>query len=743
MNVLRLRAGAEVDLDGRPVRLVEKVDVDGRPAWLVRCLRDGVGRTIAVADLHAMYTDADRLALRVDPGEGTEVQRAARARRARLARADLPEAARVRGDTRKKFLRMVAERSVPGAMHAALPAKEAGGERRTVLEAILADVSAELGRGRPVSPATYYRWLKLGGPDGDDPALMGDHWMTGNRNQSHPRVKSIALGEMRRLLDEGADQAGVGKAPGLSMKRVKRTIEKRLGVERERDPERAGELALPSDATLYNWWNLFPAFDRAVAKRGRAWARHQYRHVRGRERPEAAFDVVEYDETTLPFYFFDEEHQVPLGRATLSWFVCTYSHAVGGFYVGFEPAGDLVMMSAMRHCCTPKTYMKTEYGDAIQHPWLMCGLPRKITVDNSRPAWGKSAAVVADALDIDWDWAPVRTPWFKPIVEGMFKLLNESLLRDLPGFVLPREIDRSDYDPAKNGCIGLRHFVFILHKWLAEEYHARPQDWLGCSPNQRWIQGTRDHEPGLLPRGSDLKRLFGVVREGRLDHRGLVYENLWYREGLEVLRRRSGHALTVQVKIDPSDLGCVHVFDKSTETWLPAAAERRAYATGLSLHRHLLVRKHTVKKHGRDDEALYEQGARDLHDFIARALQDAAGIRARTLMARAQGVGTQHLFGNLDHDGRLGPLTGPFAGQALNPLAPQGRAALPPPAHAPAASPAASDAADVPAARAAHSAEAVPRAPDRADVGRTAAIRPRQRRVFTADLSLSATEAKR
>jgi putative transposase len=40
------------------------------------------------------------------------------------------------------------------------------------------------------------------------------------------------------------------------------------------------------------------------------------------------------------------------------------------------------------------------------------------------------------------------------------------------------------------------------------------------------------------------------------------------------------------------------------------------------------------------------------------------------------GIGSQHAFGNLDHDGSLGALTGPFAGQALNPF--ESRAAAPP-----------------------------------------------------------------
>jgi len=42
---------------------------------------------------------------------------------------------------------------------------------------------------------------------------------------------------------------------------------------------------------------------------------------------------------------------------------------------------------------------------------------------------------------MDWDFTPVRQPYLKPIVEGMFKILNTDLLREIPGFVLSRDID--------------------------------------------------------------------------------------------------------------------------------------------------------------------------------------------------------------------------------------------------------------------------------------------------------------
>lgn len=269
---------------------------------------------------------------------------------------------------------------------------------------------------------------------------------------------------------------------------------------------------------------------------------------------------------------------------------------------------------------------------------------------------------------MDWDFTPVRQPYLKPIVEGMFKILNTDLLREIPGFVLSRDIDAQDYDPAANGCLGIRHFLYILHKWLLDLYHSRRQAWLGCSPNERYLEGTRNVEPGLIDRASDLEALFGIVRKGRLDHRGVVYEGIRYRsDELQALRLRDGAVQAVDVKVNPSDLHRVHVLDRRERMWVPAAAERPSYAAGMSLHRHALIRKLAANKYNRRDEDILAQAQHDLSQLIRASYKDALSIQASAMMARALGVGTQNILGGIDHNGLLPAPTGPFAGKAANP----------------------------------------------------------------------------
>ena len=391
-----------------------------------------------------------------------------------------------------------------------------------------------------------------------------------------------------------------------------------------------------------------------------------FRYVKGHDEPEGALDHVEYDECDAPFYFFDENTGDPLGRGTLCWFLDVYSHSVVGFYVGFEPAGDLTMMSAAKHACLPKTYVKSEYP-GIANDYIQHGVFKMIRIDNSKQGWGRSAAALAKALDCDWDWCPSRTPYFKAIVEGLFRILNKSLLENLPGFVLPKELGRSDYDPAVDGCIGFRRFLHIFHKWLIDIYHPGFQTFLGTSPNGKWQTGTEQVSPGLLDASSDTKTLFGIEREGRLDHRGVVYENLRYRDGLQPLRLMSGDVLKVRVKVDPSDLAYVHVWDTRNEVWLPARSDRPDYATGMSLHRHQIHMTQALVRYKRSDVEACARARDDIRQLITQSLGQYDSVRLNSALARYEGVGTDNVFANLGHDGKLGALTGPFAGQTLGP----------------------------------------------------------------------------
>ena len=679
MALFRFKVGAEVVIDSQVWRFVDPVRVDGDDAWFLKRLSDGQAKPFTVRALRALF-DNRQMTRHYGEADGTAAEREA-ARKARVSiPEDLPAKDRARRDVRAEFLRRVTARIGGRGGHVAVATDESG-NRRTLLGQALIDVSAELNAelGLPstpekpavVSQASYYRWLKKA-PDflEDKRGLEGNFSARGRRNQLHPNVKRIVIESVRQQLAEMTDKRGVGKVATLSMNTMKKEIKTALNVEAVTNPVAAPHMALPSDATLYRLLAGFPAYDRAVAKFGVSRARREYRFVRGHDRPEGAYELVEYDETTMPFYFVDEERGVPLGRGSLCWGIDVASNAVGGLHVSFEPFSDMTLMSTLRHACSLKSYVATEYPD-IKNDWLPGGIFRGIGADNSRQAWGKTLKEAKATLDCDLIWLPARTPWFKPSVEGMFGTLNTLVLRELAGFVLGRAIDAKDYDPAENACIGLRRFMHILHKWILDVYHVSPVGGPGsASPNQRWLEAAKLGEPGLLDSSDDLESLFGVMREGTLDHRGVVFLNIRYAsDDLQALRLQNGRSMKVRIKINPSNLLHVMVRRSGGGGWVRATAIRPGYADGLSQHLHLLVQKHTRAKNRLENGDAYEVGLCELQAMIAENLPSALSLGTNALIARALGIGTQNLFGTMDGSGRLGPASGPFQGQRLNPAA--------------------------------------------------------------------------
>lgn len=643
MRLATFSVGAQVQYDGRLFRLAVR-SIQG--SWQAVDCETGVLVEWPIQEMEAAYAAGHLVILQSDPPPHGRS-------RPMASISDLADTQQATIRFRSAVLHEVQLRSVGKAL------------RRNELAALVAAVSTELGREKPISIAAYYKWLGRWTAGGN--LALAD----GRDASKERRVPTAAI--VRQAMADiilAAKQIGkVGAPPSVTMNRLAAEVSARIYEENAKRVAQGRShdlLPVPSRSTLHRIWREFPAEERMIAQHGRIAAAHAYRGGPGVDRPEACLELVEFDETRLPYYFFDEFSAVPLGRAWLSWYIDVYSHAPVGFYIGFEPPGDLGMMSALRHACLPKAYVATEYPD-IKGRLTPAGVPRTVTFDNGLAQWGHTAQEIGLDLNITIQFARHRTPWFKSTVEGMFRLLNEKLLQEMPGFVLRRDTDRKDYDPTKEGCIGLRHFLYIFHVWLVDVYMQSPQ---GHTPAELWDEGTSVWPPRFIPRAHDLDVVFGVKRKGRLDHRGVVFEGLRYHSPeLHALRKLHGDRLDVEVKIDPSDLTRVHARIDRKSPWIRATASN-SYVDNLSLHRHQLNLRNAREKFGDTSLTSLMQAEAFLRETIATALPAAESIRTNQQMARTLGMGTQNMFSALGHDGKLGALRGPYTGGQINPFSP-------------------------------------------------------------------------
>ena len=278
-------------------------------------------------------------------------------------------------------------------------------------------------------------------------------------------------------------------------------------------------------------------------------------------------------------------------------------------------------------------------------------------LDNSLTAHGKTLESMTANLDAHWKVTRVRSPWLKHTVEGLFDVLNDSLLSGAPGYILSDQIDRVDYDPAKSGCLGFRVFLAIFLKWLLDIYQVSPHSTSRLPPLVRWRNGIINSPPGFPDSAADLDLIFGILREGnvnrRLDHNGLVFENLYYYgKEIEEMRRRNGDVQHCPVKVNPNDLGKIRAYDAKADMWVHGVAMDSAYATGKSLHLHQLIQKRAREHHGGVDTERLLYAESELSRMITNAPALMENIRSNARLAASDGHGNPEPLRRRRHDRR-------------------------------------------------------------------------------------------
>lgn len=642
MRAFSFRKSLRIKIGRDTYRLIDKFDDNGTETWRIERLSDHLLMNRSTEDLLSLYAE-EELHLDIDHEDETPLEQSSRRRRERAVIGDLPEEDRAYVAAMKHVLLEVDRRVATG-----MKTKKPREGSDSYLKIALREISEELGLERPVSQSNYYRNLKKFRKHGSAHDLIPKTSLRGNRQQIPPQVKTWMLDALGELII-----AGRGRSITTAMAKVKAQIEE----EKALDPNI--QWKLPSRRTFYSYWKEHPAYDRAVQKYGPTRARHMFRSTRGHEGPEACLDLVEFDETRLPFYVIDDVNGVPLGSPHFAWCLDVYSQVPVGFYLGFEPPGDVVITSTLRHAMLPKSYVRTLYPD-IRNSMPMMGRPRMLSIDNGLSQHGRTIESIALSADFDFKFTPVRTPWFKPVVERSFRLLNQLLLADLPGYQPPPGTILEAYDPKGHGLVSFNALLFIVHKWLADEYLIKPHSERKTRPIDLWDEGTRLHPPELLGSKTDLEALFGIVREGTLDHRGVVFEGLRYHsDELEQLLRQHGQLrlhgarMDVLVKINYDNLGSVRVFDPSNRVWIRAIALRRDYAEGLSLHRHHLYRKHARNRGRSYDPDEWLLAHHEIQEFVQKALPVNLGIRVNSAIGRALGFGSHTLTANVDISGQF------------------------------------------------------------------------------------------
>ncbi len=404
------------------------------------------------------------------------------------------------------------------------------------------------------------------------------------------------------------------------------------------------QLPLPGRTTIYRRVGTVGAD--IVLRRGpsRVEARRALGSLPG-PRPSRPLERVEIDHTALDLIVVDEEDRLPIGRPTVTLALDIYSGFPVGIHVGFEAAGYVAAMRCLLHTILPKEDARVRYGTV--HPWPAYGVPETLVVDNAPHFIGADLRDACGQLGVHLDPTPVRRPWFKGAIERQFRTHNTGLVHTLPGTTFSNVVQRGDYDAAGHACISLTRFWEILHVYLLDVYAQGWHSGLGAVPAQRWAEGVaRGWVPALHPDATEARILLaqGAVRTIQrtgIDHLCVRYQSA----DLDDLRRVLPAGLPVAIRYDPDDLGALHVRVPATAgdrvVWLRVPAVNQAYARGLSLWKHRVIRDYARRTMARAvDIAALAVAKAHIQEIVADEFRRTRTSRGRTRAARFMDAGT-------------------------------------------------------------------------------------------------------
>jgi len=282
----------------------------------------------------------------------------------------------------------------------------------------------------------------------------------------------------------------------------------------------------------------------------------------------------------------------------------------------------------------PKVGFKEEYPE-VKSEWPAYGVMRELVLDNGLEFHSESLEQVCYSLGIEMHYSARREPWFKGKIERFFGSLNRGVAHGVPGTSFSNILEKDDYDPAKHAVITLSTLKQIIRMWVADVYHQKHHRAIQTTPAAMWTSSIKPEDIRLPDDSTQMDAVMGRVYQRVLTHKGIEFEGLFYNSPeLTEWRRGEGASLDVEIRVDESDIGAIHVLSPKTSRAYLVPALNQSYAAGISLWQHKTI-KHWQAQYSDPDKSL--PGLLQAKETIGRLIQEDFGLkrtRSRKRIAR-------------------------------------------------------------------------------------------------------------
>ena len=346
------------------------------------------------------------------------------------------------------------------------------------------------------------------------------------------------------------------------------------------------QLRMPSRSLVKHTIEKIDAFDSYCARHGRTAATKKFRTVLGHRTTNAPLERAEIDHTPLDLFVVDDKTRLPLGRPWLTVCIDDYTRCILGIHIGFEPPSYLTVSKCLRQAFLPKANLNADFPN-IKNAWNAHGVMGQLVVDNGLEFHSNSLENACYSLGMEIHYAPRKVAWFKGKIERFQGTLNRAISHGNPGTTFSNIFEKDDYNPSKHAVISYSILKEIVNTWIVDVYHQKPHGVTKMPPAAMW-QNSIAPEDILVPDDiAMLNAILGRSEQRQLTHKGIELYGLFYNSAeLTSLRRKHGDKLSVEIRIDTSDLGQIIVLSPFGNEIYKASALDAAYAKNLSKWQH-------------------------------------------------------------------------------------------------------------------------------------------------------------
>ncbi|MBV5269087.1 MAG: transposase [Afipia sp.] len=281
--------------------------------------------------------------------------------------------------------------------------------------------------------------------------------------------------------------------------------------------------------------------------------------------------VVQVDHTPVDAILVDDIYRQPIGRPWLTLLIDVCTRMVLGFYISFDPPGNLSLGLALVHAILPKENGLVKLD--VDGKWPCWGLPRTIHADNAKEFRGEMLRKACQEYGINLEWRPVAKPRYGAHIERLLGTLNEEI-HGLAGTTFSNPGQRGEYNSDEESTMSLGDFERWFTHLCVDIYHQRLHSALGVPPIAKWQEGIfgTKKKPGIgIPeRITDEQKLkldLMPFETRTVQHYGIVWDHIQYQH--DVLRRwvdetdpdNSKRKRKFLCRRDPRDISVIWFYD--------------------------------------------------------------------------------------------------------------------------------------------------------------------------------------